>query len=240
MFYSKFNFENLKGMLSFFKIAKKDFNLLLVSGLITLLAFSGFYASYASAEAVNLTVTIQASLSFSTATDQFSTLTPGTYKIATTTLSVTTTNVNGWNVTLYGDDQGTSDTVMDLDSDASTGITDQTEWVPDTATTSAGNAVVRASLDSSGDVLAFRVMSASSTNGTSFLSTAWWGADDSDGTALWAGIASSTVQREIGDAGAGSYSASAHINTVQYYLDVSAGQQGGAYSGGLTYTATVN
>jgi len=118
--------------------------------------------------------------------------------------------------------------------------TDQTEWVPAAATSTVGNAVVRASLDSSGDVLAFRVMSASSTNGTPFLATSWWGADDSDGTALWAGIASSTTQRKVGDAGAGSYSASAHINTVQYYLDVAASQQTGAYSGPLTFTATAN
>jgi hypothetical protein len=83
-------------------------------------------------------------------------------------------------------------------------------------------------------------MSASSTNGTAFLSTSWWGASDADGTALWAGIASSTIQRQIGNAGTGSYSATNHINTVLYYLDVSGGQQAGTYNGGLTYTATAN
>jgi len=222
------------------KITKNDFNLLLASVLIVSFVFAGFYAKRAYGEAVNLTATIQSSLTFTTATDQFGTLTPGTYSIATTTLIVTTNNVAGWNITLSGDDQGTNNTVMDLDTDPNVGITDQTEWIPGSATTTPGNAVTRANLDNSGDVLAFRVMSASSTNGTAFLSTAWWGNSDADGTALWAGIASSTVQRKIGDAGSGSYSSSPHINTVQYYLDVPATQKTGNYSGGLTYTATAN
>lgn len=190
-------------------------------------------------EAVSLTVTVAQTLTFTTTTNQFGTLTPGTYKIATTTLSVTTNDIAGWNVTLSGDDVAAS-TACDLDTDASVGITDQTQWIPGAATTTAGNAVVRASLNSTGDVLAFRMMSASSTNGTPFLSTAWWGASDVDGTALWAGIASSTVSRQIGNAGSGSYSATAHINTVQYYLDVATSQQQGSYSCPLTYTATGN
>ena len=57
---------------------------------------------------------------------------------------------------------------------------------------------------------------------------------------LWAGIASSTNAGRIGNAGAGSYSASDHLNTVQYYLDVANTQPTGAYTGNLTYTATVN
>lgn len=206
----------------------------------TAMLFMTFYAYRAHGEAVTLSVTVSSALTFTTSTDQFGTLTPGTYKISTTTLSMTTNNANGWNVTLYGDDQATSNTVMDLSTDASVGITDQTEWVAGAATTTGGNGVVRGSLDSSGDVLAFRVMSASSTNGTPFLSTTWWGASDADGTAKWAGIASSTVQRQIGNAGAGSYSATAHLNTVQYYLDVPASQQTGSYDGALTYTATAN
>jgi hypothetical protein len=199
-----------------------------------------FYAYRAYAEAVTLSVTVASALTFTTTTDQFGTITPGTYKIATTTLILSTNNTNGWNVTLSGDSQSPSDTVMDLSTDASIGLTDQAEWVAGAATTTTGNAVVRGSLDSSGDVLAFRVMSASSTNSTAFLSTAWWGTSDADGTAKFAGIASSTVQRQIGNAGVGSYSASAHINTVQYYLDVAVTQQTGSYDGGLTYTATAN
>lgn len=181
-------------------------------------------------------------LTFTTSSNQFATLTPGTYKIATTTLSVTTNDVAGWNVTLSGDDVTIpgGNTACDLDSDATVGITDQAQWVNGAATTTTGNAVVRASLDSSGDVLAFRVMTASSTNGVAFLAPSWWGATDADGTAKWAGVASSTVARQIGNAGTGSYSATAHLNTVQYYLDVAASQQQGAYTCPLTFTATGN
>jgi hypothetical protein len=202
--------------------------------------FGSFYAYQAHSQAVTLSVTVASTLTFTTTTDQFGTLTPNTFKIATTTLSVTTNNVNGWNVTLYGDSQSPTDTVLDLSTDAAVGITDQTEWVPGAATTTVGNAVVRGSLDSTGDVLAFRVMSASSTNGIPFLSGSWWGTTDADGTAKFAGISSSTVQRMIGNAGVGSYAAGAHLNTVQYYLDVPPSQQTGSYDGGLTYTATAN
>lgn len=211
--------------------------------LITTVIFGlgGAYYAYGQ-QAVTLTVTVAQTLTFTTSTNQFGTLTPGTYKIATTTLSVTTNNTAGWNVTLSGDDVTTpgGNTACDLDTDASIGITDQAQWVPGAATTTTGNAVVRASLDSSGNVLAFRVMSASSSNGAPFLSTTWWGTSDADGTAKWAGVASSTVGRQVGNAGAGSYSASAHLNTVQYYLNVAASQAQGSYSCPLTFTATGN
>lgn len=203
-------------------------------------AFVGAY--YAYGEAVTLTVTVAQTLTFTTSSNQFGTLTPGTFRFATTTLSVTTNDTAGWNVTLSGDDVTIpgGNTACDLDADAAAGITDQAQWVPGAATTTAGNAVVRASLDSSGNVLAFRVMSASSSNGTAFLSTSWWGANDADGTAKFAGHASSTISRQIGNAGTGSYSATAHLNTVNYYLNVAASQQQGAYSCPLTYTATGN
>ncbi|MBI5221902.1 MAG: hypothetical protein HY980_00160 [Candidatus Magasanikbacteria bacterium] len=198
-------------------------------------AFGGVYYVYGAA--VSLTVTVSQTLSFSVSTDQFATLVPGTYQLATTTLSVTTNDTAGWNVTLSGDNKtGSQNNCLN----GGNSITDQTEWINAAATTSAGNAVVRASLANSSDVLAFRVMSASSTNGAAFLSTSWWGATDVDGTALWAGVASSTVQRKIGNAGTGSYSATAHINTVQYYVNVASSQAQGAYTCPLTFTATGN
>lgn len=189
--------------------------------------------------AVSLTVTVAQSLTFSITTDQFGTLTPGTFKYATSTLSVTTNDTLGWNVTLSGDNKTlTQNNCLS----GANNITDQTEWITPTplATTTAGNAVIRTSLVNSGNVLAFRVMSASSTNGVPFLATTWWGASDVDGTALFAGVASSTVARQIGNAGSGSYSATAHLNTVNYYLNVATSQQQGAYTCPLTYTATGN
>ena len=230
-------------MLNYFAITKKDFGLLLASVLMTLLAFAGFCANYACGESVSLTVSVTSSITF---TSDGNVTFPGvaaggTYQTATTTLSVTTNNAGGWNVTLYGEHRVTGNTVMDLSTDDSVGITDQKEWVPEAATsTLSTQAFVRGSLDNSGDVLAFRVMSASSTNGGPFLAPSWWGDTDADGTAKWAGIASTTVQRQIGNAGLGSYSADAHLNTVQYYLKVPISQQTGSYDGGLVYTATAN
>ncbi len=201
----------------------------------------GLYGTYAYGEAVSLTVTVQTALSFTTSSDYFGNFTPGTAKFATTTLSVTTNNVAGWNIILSGDDQSPTNTVCDLNSDASVGLTDQLEWIAGAATTSAGNAVRIATLDSSADVLAFRVMTASGS--VPFRAGTWWGTTDDyadAATTLWAGIASSTGSRQIGNAGTGSYSASTHLNTVLYYLDAPSTQQSGAYTCPLTYTATGN
>lgn len=223
----------------------------LIAAALLVVAVAAYPLAYlqqarAATGAVTLTATVATSLSFTTTTgsaDVFGTITPGTPKFATTTLSVTTNNSAGWIVSLAGDNKNSSNHNLQLSGESSTQITDQTEWVPGAATTSAGNAVRISSLANSGDVLAFRVMTASSTNGGAFLASAWWGTTDSyadAATTLWAGIASSTVQRTIGNAGAGSYSASAHLNTVVYYLDVASSQKTGAYSAPLTFTATAN
>ena len=207
--------------------------------LIALTAFSG-YAVYAATQPVTLSVTVASTMTFSQTTNQFATLTPGTPVQATTTLNVNTNNTTGWNVTLSGDN--VTLTAQTLNNGASVEITDKDpQWtmLAATATTTAGNAVAVTNGD---DVLAFRVMSASSTNSVAFLSTAWWGTSDAmfNASQLWAGIASSTNAARIGNAGSGSYSATDHLKTVQYYLDVAATQPNGTYTGNLTYTATVN
>src|SRR3989338_1349136 len=176
-----------------------------------------------------------ASLTFVVSTNNFSSITPSTAVFATTTLSIDTNNPTGWNVTVARDD---ADTTMDLDTDATVNITDQTAWVPGAATTTAGNAVRISSFINSCDVLGMRVMTASCT--PSFISTAWWGTTDAymdSATTLWAGF-NSTAQK-IGDSNVSS-GGSAKLNTVLYYLDVSSTQRTGAYSGGITYTATMN
>ena len=166
------------------------------------------------------------------------------YVFASTTLSVLTNDTAGYNITLSGDQKNNQpQNNLQLNGATSTQITDQTEWVPGNATTSAGNAARITSLVNSGNVLAFRVMTASTTNGVPFVATSWWGTQDNyvdNANTLWAGISSSTVQRQIGNAGAGSYSASAHLNTVLYYLNVSASQPTGTYNAPITYTATGN
>ena len=208
--------------------------------LIATIMFSTvIYAVQANAAAVTLTATVATSLTFTTASNQFGTVNPAAVSWATTTLDVLTNDTAGWIVTLSGDNKTSSNNNLQLAANAAS-VIDQTEWVPGAATTTAGNAVVQASLANSGNVLAFRVMTASSTNGTPFAASSWFGATDVSGTAKWAGIASSTISRQIGNAGTGSYSATDHINTVQYYLQVATSQQTGAYSAPLTYTATGN
>jgi hypothetical protein len=205
------------------------------------------FGAQAYAAAVTLSVSVQTSLTFTTTNQGFANgatnLNPGTPLMATTTLSVTTNDVNGWNVTLAGTNKVTGHNNLQTAGDSAE-ITDQTEWIPGAATSSAGNAVQISSLANSGAVLAFRVMSASSTNGAVFYATTWWGTADNYSTTnaatLYAGISSSTVLRQIGNAGAGSYSTSAHLNDVQYYLNVSATQQTGSYTAPITYTATGN
>lgn len=195
---------------------------------------------------VTLTASVASSLTFTTTTgsaDQFGSITAGTAKFATTTLSVLTNNTTGWLVSLSGDNKNSTNHNLQLSGETTTQITDQTEWVPGAATTTAGNAVRLSSLTNSGNVLAFRIMSASSTNGAAFFAPSWWGSADSyadSATTLWAGISSTTVQRTIGNAGVGSFSATAHLNTVSYYINVSSSQKTGSYSAPLTFTAVAN
>jgi hypothetical protein len=197
------------------------------------------YGVFAFGQAVTLTVTVQQSLSFITQSSGFATstgtITPGTPLYATTTLLTTTNDSNGWNVSLGGTNAGGTG-VYNLQG-AGSSIPDQTQWVPGGSTSTPGNATTTANFVNSANVLAFRVMSASSTNGASFLSTSWWGANDA-ANAMWAGIASSSPARQIGNAGSGSYSAATHYNTVQYYLAVAITQPTGTYTAPITYTAT--
>ena len=204
------------------------------------------YAVFAYGQAVTLSVTVSPAITFVTGSTGFATstgtITPGTAALATTTLYVTTNDMAGWNVVLSGGNKSTGNNNLQTAGNAAS-IPDQTEWVSGAATTSAGNAVRIGSFTNSGNVLAFRVMSASSTNGAPFLATSWWGTTDSytdSASTLWAGIASSTVGRQIGNAGTGSYTVGVHTNTVLYYLNVAATQPTGTYTAPLTYTATGN
>jgi len=186
--------------------------------------------------AFNINQAGTASLTFVVSTDNFPALIPGDPVFATTTLSVDTDNSTGWNITVSRDD---SDTTMDLDSDAAVNINDQTPWVPGTATTTAGNAVRISSLDSSGDILAMRVMTASGTQ--AFIATDWWGTTDDyadNVDTLWAGM--SSTSQKIGDSSVSCSGADCALNTVLYYLDVPTTQKTGAYSGGVTFTAVMN
>ncbi len=184
----------------------------------------------------DITTVVSASLTFVVSTDIFPNITPGSPVFATSTLSVDTDNSAGWYVTVSRDD---SDTAMDLDTDATVNIIDQTAWAPGGATTTAGNAVRVSAFGNSGDILAFRLMTASGTQ--SFISTDWWGtADDyaDNANTLWGGLP--PTAQTIGDSSVSCSGTNCALNTMLYYLDVPSTQKTGAYSGALTFTATMN
>ncbi|TSD02148.1 MAG: secreted protein with Fibrobacter succinoprotein major domain [Parcubacteria group bacterium Athens0714_24] len=188
-----------------------------------------------------LTINAAASLTLIVDTDNFSSLTPGTPRFATSTVSVDTNKSTGWYVTLERQD---ADTTLDLDSDATINITDQTVWTAPSATnTHTGASSVQInSFDNSQRVLAFRVMTASSTNGSMFFAPSWWGSADNytdNVNTLWAGIPAPSSNQKIGISSVSSGGSPA-LNTVLYYLDVPNTQKTGAYSGNIIFTAVMN
>ncbi len=151
-------------MLTYFR-KQENLRPLISAILITVIVFSSLvYAVQTKAAAVTLTATVSTSLTFTTSSSQFGTVTPGAVSWATTTLDVLTNDSAGWNVTLSGDNKTSVNNNLQLAANAAS-VPDQTEWVPGAATTSAGNAVIQGSLANSGNVLAFPVRSASPTNG---------------------------------------------------------------------------
>lgn len=181
-----------------------------------------------------------ASLSLTVSSNSFGTVSPGAAQFATSTIAVSTSNATGWSVNLTSDTRTTSLASMELNGTPTTGVTDQTDWIPGAATTTAGNAVRIASLENSNNVFAFRVMTASGT--VPFFAPSWWGSTDSyadSATTLWSGIASSTAANpKIGNSSI--QSSGTALNTVLYYLKVPVTQQTGNYTAPITVTATAN
>src|SRR5262249_12763932 len=115
----------------------------------TILFYAVIFAAQAYAGNVTLAVSVQTSLTFTTTNQGFAlsaaTVPPGTPLMATTTLSATTNDASGWNVTLSGDNKTLSNNNLETAGNAAS-IPDQTEWIPAAATTSVGNAVRLGSL----------------------------------------------------------------------------------------------
>lgn len=184
----------------------------------------------AATDAVNLQATVLTYITTSvdSATKAFGNITPTVAAYATSTQTTATNNSTGYNVKVNRDD---SNTTMDLDSDASVNITDQTAWNPGANKSTAGNATTTANFDNSGYVLAFR---ASDTSNACGFSSTWWGTDASN--KLYGGFP--TTAKTTFDCD--SYQSGSTLAYHEYRLNVSATQQTGAYSGGITYTITAN
>lgn len=193
------------------------------------------YSTYPTA-----TLTGSVSLTLTVSTDSFGSVTPGVAKFATTTIAVNTNNTTGWHASLSGDQKSAINNNFQLIGASTTQMTDQTEWMPGAATTTAGNAVRIGSFVNSQNVLAFRTMSASGT--AAFRAGSWWGTADTyadNASTLWAGIPSSTVARQIGNSSVSSGGSDA-LNTVLYYLNPAVSQPTGQYLAPLTVIVTAN
>ncbi len=163
-------------------------------------------------------------------TQAFPAVTPGGGVVATSSIiSVRTGNHNGFFITVERANGALP--TMRLTADTSVSIPDKTAWSPGVATTSAGNATASSTEP---QTLQFRVR-ASGTDTPNYAS-AWWGANDTSASALFAGFPSTPqtiVNRSVAATATTSIS-------VLYNLAVPVSQPSGAYSGDVLYTITAN
>jgi len=185
-----------------------------------------FQAPIVQAVGVGTSVTVE-EIAFSIDSDTVNLggITPGQGPVTgTSVLTVSTGDTNGFSVQVKRND---SDTTLDLDDDSSINISDRTAWDP----TGNGNAAVWQSSDKE---LGFRVQKTDTDSGN--YNETWWGMDDSDAHAKFAGFPSSSqavVYRTLA-------STPPTDSKVLYKLDVPNTQPTGDYSGGVTYTAFIN
>ncbi|MBU0545647.1 hypothetical protein KKA13_00110, partial [Patescibacteria group bacterium] len=147
---------------------------------------------------------------------------PGSPNSATTSLSVTTNENNGWYLSVKRDD---TTTTLNMNGAVAPDITlpDATAW-----TYASPNATTSANVGSN---LSFRVYNTGTD--AALYSAALWGADDTVPNALLAGFPA-TSQRI---AGISSYVGSAQTVVYGFRADAPGTQQSGAYSGTITFTA---
>jgi len=153
-------------------------------------------------------------------------LTPGVAVSATSTATVTISGAtNGYNLQVNRDD---ATSTLDLISDPSIDFPDYTPaWDP----TGNGNATT-----TPGSTFSFRVQQ---TGTNSNYSTTWWGANDTDGTAKYAGFPSSS-QIIINCNTGGACNEGTTDTRIKYRADSPVSQKVGSYNGTITYTALPN
>jgi hypothetical protein len=180
-------------------------------------------ASDSETQTINLIVTSTITLTLGESVVNLGTLVPGTPQTATTSLAVTTNDYAGWNLQVRRDD---ATSTINLNGTSTPDVTfpDATEW---TYSTPNGNT-------SPGANLSFRVQQ-TGTDGALY-SSGLWGANDTDGTALYAGFP--TTNQRI--AGIASYVGAAQNVVYKFRADAPGTQQSGTYSGTITFTAITN
>ena len=148
-------------------------------------------------------------------------LEPGTPVTGQSTITITTNNSVGYQIQVK---RNNSDQTL---KNGSNFITDKTGWDP-TADSGNGNADVWANTG-----LGFRV---EQTNTTSNYNSTWWGSDDTDTNAQFAGFPSTSKQimnRTI-------YSQTSTVTEIGHKVDVPNTQATGGYSGGITFSIVAN
>lgn len=165
-------------------------------------------------QTLNLAVTSTITFNLATTTVALGTLTPGSAIISTTSCTITTNAANGWQLLVKRNNA----TATLMHSDLTTAFPDATAW-------NGSNANI-----SPGSNLSFRVYQGGTTAG---YNATWWGSDDAQGNAKWAGFPTASVNV----ATTTSYAASAATVVYGFRVDAPATQKTGTYTGGITLTA---
>lgn len=173
-------------------------------------------------QTITLSVTSTLTMTLADGTVDLGTLTPGVANTATTSLSVTTNEYNGWYLSVKRDDAVTT---LNMNGVAIPNVT-----YPDAAgwTYASPNATTSANV---GANLSFRVLQTGTD--AALYDAGLWGANDALPSALLAGFPI-TSQRI---AGVASYVAVPQTVAYEFRADAPGTQQSGAYSGTITFTA---
>jgi len=152
-------------------------------------------------------------------------LIPNNPTSATSTAAVYVNGVSsGYNLQIKRDDASST---LDLTTDSGINFPDLTPWDP------SGNGNATTSLDAN---LSFRIRQ-SGTDAN--YSSTWWGANDSNGTAKYAGLPA-TSQQVINCNSGSSCNNGTTTSVILYRLDAPINQPVGSYDGMITFTALVN
>ena len=158
----------------------------------------------------------------------FPALTPGNLSATSSILTATTNNQTGFSVSLARSNVAST---LVLSGDASSQIPDKTDWTAPGATTTPGPATASTTQP---QTLQFRLWRAQ-TDLANYAAN-WWGSDDTQNNALFAGIPSTTQSIAARSTSA----LSTTTLRVLYNISVPATQKTGTYQGSVVYSAVAN
>ena len=168
---------------------------------------------------VQLSVAVQTTIALDCGADvDLGSLTPGTPVTGSSTCAATTNASSGYNLKVKKDNAGAT-----MNDGSGHDISDKTAWDSGTP-----NGALY-----TGTGLGFRVKA---TGTTSTHNSTWWGSDDTDANAKFAGFPASydTIMNHT------SYSATSTDTVIGYKLDVPTTQPSGSYTGTITFQANTN